>query len=67
MGLSVLLVLPVREGDNMTRFSIVDDEFTLDRKYATKFCEALVAANLNLKWDCPLGVRLDSCILNFLS
>ena len=42
------------------RFSIIDDEFTLNRKYATRFCEALIESGLNLKWDCPVGVRLDS-------
>jgi len=42
------------------RFSIVDDEFTLDRHYATRFCERLIDAGLNLRWDCPVGVRLDS-------
>lgn len=42
------------------RFSIVDDEFTLNKHYATRFSEALANANLNLKWDCPVGVRLDS-------
>lgn len=45
---------------NTTRFSIIDDEFTLDRKYAMRFSEAMIDANLNLKWDCPNGVRLDS-------
>ncbi|MBI4456575.1 MAG: radical SAM protein [Acidobacteria bacterium] len=42
------------------RFSIIDDEFTMDRRYATRLCEAMIDANLNLKWDCPNGVRLDS-------
>jgi radical SAM superfamily enzyme YgiQ (UPF0313 family) len=42
------------------RFSIVDDEFTLDQKYAAGFCEHLIRAGLNLRWDCPVGVRLDS-------
>jgi radical SAM superfamily enzyme YgiQ (UPF0313 family) len=41
-------------------FSIVDDEFTLDWKYATALCEAMIEADLRLKWDCPVGVRLDS-------
>ena len=41
-------------------FSIMDDEFTLDRKYAGKLCEALVDSDLGLKFDCPVGVRLDS-------
>jgi anaerobic magnesium-protoporphyrin IX monomethyl ester cyclase len=42
------------------RFSIVDDEFTLDRDYADRFCRRLIDANLKLRWDCPVGVRLDS-------
>jgi len=42
------------------RFSIVDDEFTLDPLYAAQFCEQLMQSDLNLRWDCPVGVRLDS-------
>jgi radical SAM superfamily enzyme YgiQ (UPF0313 family) len=42
------------------RFSIVDDEFTLDQTYATQFCERLMRTGLNLRWDCPVGLRLDS-------
>lgn len=45
---------------NITRFSIVDDEFTLDQRYAAQFCERLLQAQFNLKWDCPVGLRLDS-------
>jgi anaerobic magnesium-protoporphyrin IX monomethyl ester cyclase len=45
---------------NISRFSIVDDEFTLDGKYATRFCEHLIQSGLKLRWDCPVGVRLDS-------
>jgi anaerobic magnesium-protoporphyrin IX monomethyl ester cyclase len=45
---------------NISRFSIVDDEFTLDRNYAAQFCERLLLAGLNLRWDCPVGLRLDS-------
>jgi len=45
---------------NIHRFSIIDDEFTLDRRYAAQFCNALIETGLNLKWDCPVGVRLDS-------
>ncbi len=41
-------------------FSIMDDEFTLDRKYAARLCQALVDSGLGLKFDCPVGVRLDS-------
>ena len=42
------------------RFSIIDDEFTLANKYAIAFSEALIDSGLGLKWDCPVGVRLDS-------
>lgn len=42
------------------RFSIGDDEFTLDRPYVLRFCEALIGSGLNLRWDCPVGVRLDA-------
>ncbi|MCZ6879374.1 MAG: radical SAM protein [Acidobacteria bacterium] len=42
------------------RFSIIDDEFTLARKYTTRFCQALIESDLELKWDIPAGVRLDS-------
>jgi len=45
---------------NIHRFSIIDDEFTLDRRYAAQFCQGLIEAGLNLRWDCPVGVRLDS-------
>jgi len=42
------------------RFSILDDEFTLSKKYVFSLCEAMINAGLNLKWDCPNGVRIDS-------
>ena len=45
---------------NIHRFSIIDDEFTLDRNYALQFCKALIEAGLDLRWDCPVGVRIDS-------
>jgi len=53
-----LTVLKNRYGAK--RFSIIDDEFTLKKKYAKAFCNALIEADLNLNWDCPNGVRLDS-------
>jgi radical SAM superfamily enzyme YgiQ (UPF0313 family) len=53
-----LKVLKKRYG--IKRFSIIDDEFTLSKKYAQSVCEGLIEAGLNLKWDCPVGVRLDS-------
>ena len=42
------------------QFCINDEEFTLDRDHALQFCEQLLKADLNLHWDCPIGVRLDS-------
>jgi anaerobic magnesium-protoporphyrin IX monomethyl ester cyclase len=42
------------------RFSIIDDEFTLSKKYAISFCEALIDSKLDMKWDCPNGVRMDT-------
>ncbi|MGH9341015.1 MAG: B12-binding domain-containing radical SAM protein [Acidobacteriota bacterium] len=45
---------------NIERFCIIDDEFTLSKKYAKSFCQGLIDSGLNLKWDCPVGVRLDS-------
>ena len=53
-----LTVLKERYGAR--RFSIIDDEFTLSKKYATSFCQGLIDSKLNLKWDCPNGVRMDS-------
>jgi anaerobic magnesium-protoporphyrin IX monomethyl ester cyclase len=44
----------------ISRFSIVDDEFTLDQNYAAQFCERLIQSGLKLRWDCPVGLRLDS-------
>lgn len=44
----------------ISRFSVADDEFTLDQSYAGQFCDDLIKADLKLRWDCPIGVRLDS-------
>lgn len=53
-----LLFLKERYGAR--RFSIVDDEFTLSKTYAPEFCEAMIDAKLDMKWDCPNGVRMDT-------
>ena len=42
------------------RFSVIDDEFTLDKKYAINFCHAMIDSKINMKWDCPNGVRMDT-------
>lgn len=50
----------LKEKYGARRFSIIDDEFTLSKKYATKFCQAMIDSKINMKWDCPNGVRMDS-------
>jgi len=45
---------------NIQRFSILDDEFTLHKRYAVQLSEALIESGLDLKWDCPNGVRIDT-------
>ena len=41
-------------------FQIWDDNFTLDRKRAMKFCNLLIKENLDLIWWCPNGVRMET-------
>ena len=53
-------LLFLRKQYGARRFSIIDDEFTLNKKYATRLCAALIDAKLDMKWDCPNGVRIDS-------
>jgi anaerobic magnesium-protoporphyrin IX monomethyl ester cyclase len=53
-------LLFLKERYNAKRFSIIDDEFTLSKKYAKSFCEGLIDAKVNMNWDCPNGVRMDT-------
>ena len=39
---------------------IIDDNFTLNRKYVMDFCNALIKNNIDITWTCPNGVRLDT-------
>ena len=41
-------------------FQIIDDNFTLNRKYVMEFCSAITKNNLDITWTCPNGVRLDT-------
>jgi radical SAM superfamily enzyme YgiQ (UPF0313 family) len=41
-------------------FQIWDDNFTLDRKRAMKFCNLLIKEKLDLIWWCPNGVRMET-------
>jgi anaerobic magnesium-protoporphyrin IX monomethyl ester cyclase len=49
----------VKEKYNISFFSIVDDNFTLDKERVKVFCKLLLETNLNLKWSCPNGIRAD--------
>jgi radical SAM superfamily enzyme YgiQ (UPF0313 family) len=50
----------LKERYGARRFSIIDDEFTLNKKHAIGFCEALIDSKLGMNWDCPNGVRMDT-------
>jgi len=39
---------------------IMDDNFTFDRDYAARFCEALLKRDAKIFWALPNGVRLDT-------
>ena len=39
----------LKERYGAKRFSIIDDEFTLSKKYATSFCKGLIDSKLNMK------------------
>lgn len=41
-------------------FQIWDDNFTMDKIRAKKFCDLLIKEKLNLVWWCPNGVRLET-------
>lgn len=43
----------------MTKFEIIDDNFSMDPDFVKQFCNVLIDKKLNLKWDCPQGVRID--------
>jgi len=40
-------------------FEILDDNFTLDRKRASKICDELIKSNFNVSWSCSNGIRAD--------
>lgn len=50
----------VRDRWGVSNFSLVDDNFTLDKEFAKEVCRAIIAENLAIRWRCPNGVRLDS-------
>lgn len=44
---------------HLKSFQIIDDNFSLDIERVKNFCRLLIKHNLNLKWDCPNGLRAD--------
>lgn len=45
---------------------ILDDEFTINKKYVREFCKKLLSKDFKISWCCPNGVRLDTLDLNTL-
>ena len=45
---------------NVREIHILDDNFTLDKEFARKFCEELIHRKFDISWCCPNGLRLDS-------
>ncbi len=41
-------------------FQIIDDNFTLNRKYVMDFCNAIISNHIDITWTCPNGIRLDT-------
>lgn len=41
-------------------FQIVDDNFTAKRKNVIRFCKALIEEKIDMPWNCPNGIRLDT-------
>ena len=50
----------VRDRWDIRNFSLVDDNFTLNRAFAKEVCRAILRENLDIRWRCPNGVRLDT-------
>jgi len=50
----------VKERWGIRNFSLVDDNFTLNRDFAKEVCRAIIRENLQIRWRCPNGIRLDT-------
>ncbi len=46
---------------------IEDDNFTLKKDYAMKFCEELLRRDYKISWSCPNGIRLDTLDTELIS
>jgi len=50
----------LKENYNIKEFQIWDDNFTLNRERAMKFCDLLLKEKINLEWWCPNGLRIET-------
>ena len=50
----------LQEKFEVKEFQIIDDNFTLNRKYVMDFCNAIIKDHIDITWTCPNGVRLDT-------
>ena len=41
-------------------FSLADDIFTSDQKWATKVCDAIYSTKVDMAWTCSNGIRVES-------
>ena len=48
-----------KEKFGIKTFEILDDNFTLDRARAKRFCRLLIESRLRLSWYCHNGIRAD--------
>ncbi|MEW5896866.1 MAG: radical SAM protein [Nanoarchaeota archaeon] len=45
---------------HIKEFQIWDDNFTLNRDRAIKFCDLLIKEKIDLEWWCPNGLRIET-------
>ena len=50
----------LKERYKIKEFEIWDDNFTMDKERALKFCDLLIKENINLEWWCPNGLRIET-------
>lgn len=51
---------------NIREFHIIDDNFTLNKKFAKELLKGIIDLNLKMSWTAPNGVRLDSLDMELL-
>jgi anaerobic magnesium-protoporphyrin IX monomethyl ester cyclase len=50
----------LRDKYHVRQFQIIDDNFTGNRRNAMRFCQALIEEKMEMPWNCPNGIRLDT-------